>query len=128
MFNALPIITRYWFGATMLVTLSTNFGILSGNHIVFNWTAITTKFELWRLVSPFLFAGSFSFNTLIACYMLVSFSKQYELGTLQYDNQEREKGESKLKLTIEMETQIMSCVRHTQCKSFFHLYKEKRYC
>lgn len=80
MFNALPIITRYWFGATMLVTLSTNFGILSGNHIVFNWTAITTKFELWRLVSPFLFAGSFSFNTLIACYMLVSFSKQYELG------------------------------------------------
>ena len=80
MFNALPIITRYWFGATMIVTLSVNFGILSPYQIMWSWTDITSNFEIWRFASPFLFAGKFDFNTLIACMTLVSFSKQYEAG------------------------------------------------
>mmetsp|Transcript_57126 Transcript_57126/g.64727 ORF Transcript_57126/g.64727 Transcript_57126/m.64727 type:complete len:287 (+) Transcript_57126:82-942(+) len=80
MFNALPIITRYWFGATMLITLSVNFGILSGQQIMWSWTNVTTSFEVWRFLTPFCFAGKFDFNTLIACYMLVQFSKQYESG------------------------------------------------
>jgi len=80
MFNALPIITRYWFGATMLITLSVNFGILSGHQIMWSWTNVTTSFEVWRFLTPFCFAGKFDFNTLIACYMLVQFSKQYESG------------------------------------------------
>lgn len=80
MFNSLPIITRYWFGATMLVTLSVNFGIFSGQQIMWSWTNVTSSLEVWRFLTPFCFAGMFNFNTLIACYMLVQFSKQYESG------------------------------------------------
>ncbi|KAG7343414.1 Der1-like family protein [Nitzschia inconspicua] len=79
-FKSLPIVTQYWFGATMVITLSTNFGIINPYQIMWSWTGITQSFELWRFLTPFLFAGGFSFNTLIACYMLVQFSKQYESG------------------------------------------------
>eukprot|EP00536_Pseudo-nitzschia_multiseries_P017985 jgi/Psemu1/293290/fgenesh1_pg.2009_\ len=80
MFNALPIITRGWFGAAILVTLSVNFGIISPFHIVWAWGNVTSSLEVWRFLTPFCFVGKFSFDTLIACYMLVQFSKQYESG------------------------------------------------
>lgn len=79
-FKALPIVTQYWFGATIVVTLSVNFGVIDAYKIMWSWPGITQQFELWRVLTPFLFAGGFSFNTLIACYMLVQFSKQYESG------------------------------------------------
>jgi len=80
MLNALPIITRCWFGATMMVTLSVNFGIVSGYQVMWSWENVTSGLEVWRFLTPFCFAGKFDFNTLIACYMLVQFSKQYESG------------------------------------------------
>lgn len=79
-FKSLPIITRYWFGATMVVTLSVNFNIISAYQILFSWAAIKSKFELWRLLTPFCYVGPFDFSTLIGAYMLVQFSKQYESG------------------------------------------------
>jgi Derlin-2/3 len=79
-FKALPIITQYWFGATMLVTLSVNFQILSGYQVMWSWEGIKTRFELWRILTPFCYAGPFEFSTLIGCYMQVQFSKQYEAG------------------------------------------------
>lgn len=79
-FNSLPIITRYWFGATLLLTLSVNFKVISGFHVVWSWASIKDKFELWRLLTPFCYAGPFDFSTLISVYMLVQFSKQYETG------------------------------------------------
>lgn len=47
---------------------------------MWSWSNIKNKLELWRLLTPFCFAGTFDFNTLISCYMLVQFSKQYETG------------------------------------------------
>jgi Derlin-2/3 len=79
-FKALPIVTQYWFGATIVITLSVNFGIIDAYQIMWSWSKITTSLELWRVLTPFCFAGGFSFNTLISCYMLVQFSKQYESG------------------------------------------------
>jgi len=64
----------------MLVTLSVNFKVISPYDVMFSWPAIKTKFEFWRLLSPFCYAGPFDFSTLIGCYMLVSFSQQYEAG------------------------------------------------
>ncbi|KAL3916828.1 MAG: hypothetical protein SGARI_007870 [Bacillariaceae sp.] len=81
MFKALPIITQYWFGATLAITLSVNFSIISAYQVMWSWPGITSGFELWRFATCFCFAGGFSFNTLISCYMLVQFSKQYESGS-----------------------------------------------
>ena len=78
--ESLPIITRYWFGATVLLTLAANFGIVSPAQLFFSWARIKTNFELWRVATCFCYAGPFDFSTLISVYMLVQFSKQYEAG------------------------------------------------
>ena len=79
-FKSLPIITRVWFGTTMVLTLAGNFGFLSPYYYVFKWGNIVSKFEVWRVATCFCYAGGFDFNTLIAMYTLVTFSKNYETG------------------------------------------------
>lgn len=64
----------------MVVTLSVNFGVISPYQIMWSWPDVRQSLEVWRFLTPFCFAGPFEFNTLIACYMLVQFSKQYESG------------------------------------------------
>ena len=78
--QSLPIVTRYWFGTALVITLAVNFGIVNVTQIVFYWHAIQTKLELWRLLVPFLYIGGFQFNTLIALMILVQFSERYEKG------------------------------------------------
>jgi len=80
MFNALPVITKAWFGMTLLLTVAGNFGILSPYYYVYKWENIIGKFEVWRVATCFCYAGGFDFNTLIAMYTLVTFSKNYETG------------------------------------------------
>ena len=62
----------------MVVTLSANFSIINPYYVIFAWDAIKDKFELWRLVTCFCYAGPFDMSTLFCCYMLVQFSRQYE--------------------------------------------------
>jgi Derlin-2/3 len=64
----------------MVVTLSANFGIVSPYSVVFYWQAIKEKFELWRVLTCFCYAGPFEMSTMFCCYMLVTFSRQYEAG------------------------------------------------
>ena len=79
-FNSLPIITRAWFGLTLVLTVAGNFKILSPYYYVFIWDNIIGKFEVWRVATCFCYAGGFNFNTLILLYSLVTFSKNYETG------------------------------------------------
>lgn len=64
-FQSLPIVTKYWFGATMVLTLSANFGVIDTRNLIFAWPMIRDRFELWRCLSCFCYAGPFSFSTLI---------------------------------------------------------------
>lgn len=76
--QSLPIITRFWFGATLVVTLAVNFNIWKLSQVLYDWYFVTSKFEVWRLLSAFLYIGPFEFNTLIALMLLVQFSQRYE--------------------------------------------------
>jgi Derlin-2/3 len=60
--------------------LAANFQIISTTQIVFSWKAIQNKFELWRLLTCFIYAGPFDISTLFSLYTLLQFSKQYEAG------------------------------------------------
>jgi len=53
-------------------------GIVSLGKIPFVWEAVKDKFEIWRFLTPFCFAGKFSIGMVFTIYMLVQFSKQYE--------------------------------------------------
>lgn len=77
-FQSLPLVTRYWFGAALLTTCAGNFGFVSIMKLLYVWDNIWDNFEIWRFLSPFLFVGKFDFNTLMALYMLQSFSQRYE--------------------------------------------------
>lgn len=79
-FQSLPIITQYWFGSSIIVTLAGNLGMVAPLKLIFYWPAIRYELQVWRLITPFLYVGPFSFPTVIACYMMVNFSKQYEAG------------------------------------------------
>jgi len=52
---------------------------ISPYRFIWNWPLVWEKFELWRLVTPFIFFGGFSFSWLIDMYLLVSYSRNYEV-------------------------------------------------
>ena len=64
-FKSLPIVTQTWFGATMALTLSANFGVVDMKYMFWSWSMIRDRLELWRVVTSFCYAGPFDFNTLI---------------------------------------------------------------
>ena len=76
---SIPIITRYWFVATLFFTLIVNFGYMPVQDVMWNWDKITNNFEVWRFVTPFVYSGRFSFNMLSTLYNLVVFSRLHEL-------------------------------------------------
>lgn len=80
MFHALPFVTRCWFGASLIVTFSVNFSIISMYQVTWMWEGVTSRLEIWRFLAPFCYAGGKTINTLFTLYMLLMFSKQYELG------------------------------------------------
>jgi len=79
-FHALPMVTKAWWGATAILTLSVNFGVVDGYHVAWIWKNVSTKMEIWRCLTAFCYAGPFSMSTLIFLYMMWQFSKLYESG------------------------------------------------
>lgn len=56
-FKDLPVVTRYWFGASLVTTVAVNFEVISPHLIPFVWDNIKSKLELWRVLSCFLWVG-----------------------------------------------------------------------
>lgn len=79
-FYSLPPITRYWFGGAALITVAGNFNVLPPYQFVYDFASVKNSFQVWRFLTSFLYAGQFSFSTLMGVYMLYQFSKQYETG------------------------------------------------
>lgn len=82
MYDSLPFVTKNWLTATVLVTVLGNFGIISVGNLIWDYGALSQKFEIWRLMTPFLFAGSFSFQTVILIFLLGQYSRQYESSSM----------------------------------------------
>lgn len=77
-FQQLPIITKIILTSTVLSAACVSFGFISPMSLIFHWPSVYYKFEIWRLLSSFLFAGSFSFPFLMHVYMLYQNSVRYE--------------------------------------------------
>ena len=77
--ESLPPVTRAWFAASMSATCLCSFGLMSPMRLLWSWELLSSKFEIWRLVTPYTFFGGFSFPFLINMYLLVQYSKNYEV-------------------------------------------------
>jgi len=78
-FRSLPIVTQYWVGTTLIITLAVNLKFLDVMKIVFIWDNIIHKFEIWRILTCFCFAGYFKgMECIIQLYLCYNYSKMYE--------------------------------------------------
>ena len=69
-FRDLPIVTRYWFGGSLFCTLAVNFEIVSPQLIPFVWHNVSSKLELWRLLSCFLYVGGVCIVNIMYLWLL----------------------------------------------------------
>jgi hypothetical protein len=77
-FRDLPIVTKLLFTSTLLSGVVTTFGLIDPMALIFYWPNIYEKFEIWRLLTAFTFAGSFSMSFAMHIYMLYQNSMRYE--------------------------------------------------
>lgn len=77
-FNDIPIITKILFVSTILSGAGLSFGWLSAEPMVLIWPKVIHQFQVWRIFSAFIYAGSFSFNFAMHTYVLYENSRRYE--------------------------------------------------
>jgi len=79
--GGLPLITRWLFTLSFVLTVGAHFGFIPPNLLVLNFAALTKKFEIWRLVTPFLFHGRLGFPFLINMIFLIRYGSSVERDT-----------------------------------------------
>mmetsp|Transcript_27414 Transcript_27414/g.81981 ORF Transcript_27414/g.81981 Transcript_27414/m.81981 type:complete len:277 (-) Transcript_27414:399-1229(-) len=77
--ESLPPVTRIWFVAAFGSTCLVSFGLLDPRRILWSWPLVYQKFEVWRAATAYVFFGGFSFPFLINMYLLVQYSRNYEV-------------------------------------------------
>ena len=77
--------TKFFVTGTFVSGLAVQFGLIpaffgggGAGAIIFNWHAISSKFHVWRLITPFLFAGTFSINFIMHLFVLYENCRRYE--------------------------------------------------
>lgn len=77
----IPPVTRYYLGITLLLSFCMTYQIISSYSLFLFWDLVF-KGQIWRLITPFFFAGGFSMNFLFAMMMIYysvsNIEKHYE--------------------------------------------------
>jgi len=76
--NSLPLITKWLFTLSFVITLGANFSLLSFHLLLLDFEDITKRFEIWRLITAFLFHGKLGFPFLINMMFLVRYGSSVE--------------------------------------------------
>mmetsp|Transcript_9459 Transcript_9459/g.18226 ORF Transcript_9459/g.18226 Transcript_9459/m.18226 type:complete len:228 (+) Transcript_9459:5054-5737(+) len=77
-FKSLPPFTRYYLVGALATTTLATFGILDLYLIYYDLERILGHFEVWRLLSNFLFFGKFGMGFFFSLVMLCHFGRQLE--------------------------------------------------
>jgi hypothetical protein len=68
----IPVISRLYLTGAFLTTAACAVEILNPFSLYFNWDLVFSKGQIWRLVTSYLFFGTFSIDFLFHMYFLVS--------------------------------------------------------
>lgn len=77
-YHNMPRITKMWFQGVALMTVLVTAKMVSPYALILNFEAVISQFQIWRLLSCFLFFGGISFNLLIQVFMLVRYTSELE--------------------------------------------------
>lgn len=80
-FLSLPPVTRTLLAGTAAVTLPTMLALVSPYQVIWYWPAIRYKLQLWRIVTPFFYAGS-GIAALFNVFFLFRTANDLETGEL----------------------------------------------
>jgi len=79
--NSLPPVTKWLFTSSFGITIAANFGLLNPGWLTLKYDDLYRHFEIWRLVTPFLFHGRLGFPFLINMLFLVRYGSSVEKDT-----------------------------------------------
>jgi len=79
--NGLPFITKWLFTFSFILTIGAHFGLIKYQFLLLDFDALYRKFEIWRLVTPFIFHGRLGFPFLINMMFLVRYGSSVERDT-----------------------------------------------
>ena len=84
-YKEMPPMTKFFVTGTFVAGLAVQFGLIPAffggggvGSLIFDWNFISSKFHVWRLITPFLFAGTFSINFVMHLFMLYQNCRRYE--------------------------------------------------
>lgn len=72
-YASLPPITKTWGTACVATTVLVQFGMISPFKIAIFWRSVIYHFEIWRLLTPFLFIGGFGLPFVMNLMILVTY-------------------------------------------------------
>lgn len=81
-YESMPFVTKNWLTVAAGTTILTNFEIIPIMKIYWDYKEVSQNFQIWRLITPFVYLGKFDFNTVISMFLLYQYSKQYEAGVM----------------------------------------------
>ncbi len=65
-----PPLTRYMVGGTFMISMLCTYKLLNPYHMMLVYEEVFKRFQIWRLLTPFLFAGTFGPGFLFAIIMV----------------------------------------------------------
>lgn len=81
-YRDVPPITKFFITGTMLAATGATFGLLGfiggESGLTFDWYSISSKFHVWRLITPFIYAGPFGLNFVFHMMILYENCRRYE--------------------------------------------------
>nr|CAH0109536.1 unnamed protein product [Daphnia galeata] len=79
----MPPVTRAYTTVCLLTSIAVQLDVVSPFQLYFNPLLITQKFEIWRLLTPFFFFGTFSFNFLFNMIFTYRYCRMLEEGSFR---------------------------------------------
>lgn len=78
MYWSMAPVTRGYMTLVVLTTIAVEFGLVNPASLLLNWKLIFYRFEIWRVVTCFIFFGGFGLGFLFQVYFLVKYSGMME--------------------------------------------------
>lgn len=78
MYRNVPFVTKVLVTSTVLLAAAITFNMVNPVDVILDSHYLFKKFHIWRLFTPFIFAGPFSFNFLMHTVVLYENCRNYE--------------------------------------------------
>jgi derlin-1 len=78
-FRRIPLLTKYWFSASIIVPLTAKLGLVSVRSLLLDYSSLVHGFQIWRPLTALLYFPT-GFPYLLNIYFLYNYSTQLETG------------------------------------------------